>query len=76
MQQRLALARVLFVKPKILLMDEPLSALDDKTREKMQELNVIITFAGALSALLAIVGTVFAVYRWYLKQEMQNNGEI
>lgn len=38
MQQRLALARVLFVKPKILLMDEPLSALDDNTREKMQEL--------------------------------------
>ena len=38
MQQRLALARVLFVKPKILLMDEPLSALDDNTRTKMQEL--------------------------------------
>lgn len=38
MQQRLALARVLFVKPKILLMDEPLSALDDNTRKEMQEL--------------------------------------
>ena len=38
MQQRLSLARVLFVKPKILLMDEPLSALDDNTREKMQKL--------------------------------------
>lgn len=38
MQQRLALARVLFIKPKILLMDEPLSALDDNTREKMQKL--------------------------------------
>ena len=38
MQQRLALARVLFVKPKILLMDEPLSALDDNTREQMQKL--------------------------------------
>lgn len=38
MQQRLALARVLFVKPSILLMDEPLSALDDNTRTKMQEL--------------------------------------
>jgi ABC-type nitrate/sulfonate/bicarbonate transport system ATPase subunit len=38
MQQRLALARVLFVKPKYLLMDEPLSALDDSTRAKMQKL--------------------------------------
>ena len=38
MQQRLALARVLFVKPNYLLMDEPLSALDDITRSKMQQL--------------------------------------
>lgn len=38
MQQRLALARVLFVKPQYLLMDEPLSALDDSTRAKMQQL--------------------------------------
>jgi ABC-type nitrate/sulfonate/bicarbonate transport system ATPase subunit len=37
MQQRLALARVLFVKPKYLLMDEPLSALDDSTRAIMQQ---------------------------------------
>lgn len=38
MQQRLALARVLFVKPHYLLMDEPLSALDDSTRTSMQQL--------------------------------------
>lgn len=38
MQQRLALARTLYVRPKYLLMDEPLSALDDKTRSKMQGL--------------------------------------
>lgn len=38
MQQRLALARTLYVKPKYLLMDEPLSALDDKTRSDMQQL--------------------------------------
>ncbi len=38
MQQRLALARTLYVQPKYLLMDEPLSALDDKTRSSMQRL--------------------------------------
>lgn len=38
MKQRLALARVLVSKPPVILMDEPLSALDDKTRESMQKL--------------------------------------
>ena len=37
-KQRLSLARVLMSKPKVVLMDEPLSALDDKTREEMQDL--------------------------------------
>lgn len=38
MRQRLALARTLYMKPKVILMDEPLSALDEETRSKMQDL--------------------------------------
>ena len=37
-RQRLALARTLFAKPEIILMDEPLSALDSQTRFSMQDL--------------------------------------
>lgn len=38
MRQRLALARVLYVKAPVVMMDEPLSALDKSTRVEMQKL--------------------------------------
>ncbi len=47
-QQRVALARALIVNPKVLLMDEPFSALDPKTREK---------FRGLVKSIIAKYGT-------------------
>jgi len=38
MKQRVALARVLIMKPQVLLMDEPFASLDYHTRRQMQEL--------------------------------------
>lgn len=51
-RQRVALARALILEPKVLLLDEPMSALDRKLREDMQ---------GQLRALQRNVGITFVL---------------
>jgi len=52
MQQRVALARCLINDPDLILMDEPLGALDALTREKMQTLVLMIITHSVEEALL------------------------
>lgn len=53
MKQRVALARVLILRPAVLLMDEPFAALDAQTREEMQ--NLLLSIWARLSPTILFV---------------------
>jgi NitT/TauT family transport system ATP-binding protein len=53
MQQRVAIARALAESPAMLLMDEPFGALDEMTRERMQ--NELVRIAGETGAAVVFV---------------------
>ncbi|MCX7013655.1 MAG: ABC transporter ATP-binding protein [Candidatus Sumerlaeota bacterium] len=61
-QQRVAIARTLILKPRIVLMDEPFSALDEPTRIEMQRLIVDLWAEVQATVLLVTHSIVEAVY--------------
>ena len=74
-KQRVALCRALMRKPKILLMDEPFSALDMFMREKLQ--NDIAEFHGKFDLTTVMVShSPSEIYRLANKMVMLNNGKI
>ena len=62
-RQRVALARALVVEPRVLLLDEPLSAVDVASRAALRELlpEVLTTFSGATILVTHDLGDVEAL---------------
>ena len=66
-QQRVSLARVFLLRPDILLMDEPFSALDAITREEMQEVFRTLWQASQVTTILV---THYVEEALYLGQQI------
>jgi NitT/TauT family transport system ATP-binding protein len=62
MQQRVAIAQALIMKPRILLMDEPFGALDPETRESLQRTIVAAFHAERTTVLLVTHNLEEALY--------------
>lgn len=74
-KQRIALARALMRRPKILLLDEPLSALDMSLRTKLQEYLIQIHKKYSMSIIL-VSHDRYEIYRLASRIYEINNGKI
>lgn len=77
-QQRVALARVLATRPRLVLLDEPLSALDAKLREELRlELKQILTAVGSTTIVvthdqdeaMSLADRIFVMNRGRIEQQ-------
>jgi ABC-type Fe3+/spermidine/putrescine transport system ATPase subunit len=77
-QQRVALARVLATRPKLVLLDEPLSALDAKLREELRlELKQILIAVGSTTIVvthdqdeaMSLADRIFVMNRGRIEQQ-------
>ncbi len=62
MRQRVAIARTLILRPRIILMDEPFGALDPETRMNMQDLLVSLWRAAEATVFFVTHSIEEAVY--------------
>ncbi|MGP1485720.1 MAG: ABC transporter ATP-binding protein [Campylobacter sp.] len=74
-KQRIALARALMRRPEILLLDEPLSALDNTMRERLQEYLLKIHSEFKMTTIL-VSHDVAEIYKLASKIFVLQNGEI
>ncbi|MDR1910976.1 MAG: ATP-binding cassette domain-containing protein [Helicobacteraceae bacterium] len=74
-KQRVAFARALALKPKILLLDEPLSALDNAMRQELQE--ELLTLQKTLNpATLLVSHDLSEVFKLSIKTYVIENGKV
>ena len=74
-KQRVALARAVMRKPEILLLDEPLSALDNAMREKLQDYLLALHDEFKMSAIL-VSHDIAEIYKLCSKVFVLENGKI
>jgi NitT/TauT family transport system ATP-binding protein len=76
MQMRVALARALITKPRVLLLDEPFAALDERTRFRLQDLLLDLRARLGLQFVFVTHSISEAVYLGDRVLLMDRNGQI